>query len=71
MYAVIEKNTENAAVFKENKALSEHIGCSVGTISNKRHLKVWDWKEFRVYKPSIVEIKSKRGGKRTKNEAFY
>jgi len=66
MYIVVEKESQNSAIIKENKALSEYLGCSVGTIAYKRFMKVWNWKNFTIYKPSHIHIKSSRGGKRAK-----
>jgi hypothetical protein len=64
MYVVIEKETNNVAIIKENKSLSLYLGCSVSTITNKSNLKVWEWNKFTIYKPTYIEIKSKRGGNR-------
>ena len=65
MYIVINKSTKVSAIFKEKKALSEYIECSVGTITNKNRFKNWSWGEFEVFIPYKVAIKSSRGGKRT------
>lgn len=70
MYIIIEKENGISAIIKENKALSEYLGCSVGTITNKKHLQMWEWGKYTVYKPSHIQIKSSRGGKRTKKETF-
>jgi hypothetical protein len=71
MYIVVEKESQNSAIIKENKALSEYLGCSVGTITNKKHLTMWEWGKYTVYKPSYIQIKSSRGGKRAKKGEFY
>ena len=64
MYVVIENDTDNVAVIKENKALSLYLGCSVSTIANKNHLKKWEWDKYTIYSPSTIQIKSNRGGLR-------
>lgn len=67
MYIVVEKSSKKSAIFKEKKALGEHINASVDTIRRKRGQDFWEWKDFFIYVPSKVQMKSTRGGFRAKN----
>lgn len=68
MYIVVEKTSKKSAIFKEKRALGEYINASVDTIRRKRGEDYWEWKNFIIYLPSIVKIKSSRGGFRRKKE---
>lgn len=68
MYIVVEKTSKKSAIFKEKRALGEYINASVDTIRRKRGEDCWEWKNFIIYLPSIVKIKSSRGGFRRKKE---
>lgn len=64
MYIVINKNSEESAIIKDKSILAEHISKSVDTITRKKDLLSWETKEFTIYNPQTILIKSARGGKR-------
>lgn len=64
MYIVINKNSEESAIIKDKSVLASHIGKSVDTITRKKDLLSWETREFIIYNPQIILIKSTRGGKR-------
>lgn len=65
MYILIDKETKSKAqVIKEKTVLSDIIGYSTRTILRKQNLLLWETKEYVVYNPIKVLVKSTRGGKR-------
>jgi len=64
MYIIINKISNESAIIKEKNTLSTYISRSVDTISRKKYLLMWETKEFIIYNPQIILIKSSRGGKR-------
>ena len=63
MYITINKKTQESAVIKEKTTLSTLIDKSVSTIYRNQDLKMWETKDFLIYNPQKVLIKSNRGGK--------
>ena len=63
MYIAINKKTQESVVIKEKTTLSTLIDKSVSTIYRNQDLKMWETKDFLIYNPQKVLIKSKRGGK--------
>lgn len=63
MYIIINKETNKSAVIKEKQAVSNYINKSVSTIYRNKELLMWETKEFLIYNPQIILIKSQRGGK--------
>ncbi len=62
MYIIITKETNKSAVIKEKQAVSNYINKSVSTIYRNNSLLMWETKEFLIYNPQIIQIKSQRGG---------
>ena len=63
MYIIINKDTQESAIFKEKVAVSSFIGKSVSTIYRNQSLNWWETDEFIIYNPKIIKLKSSRGGK--------
>ena len=63
MYIIINKETNKSAVIKEKQAVSNYINKSVSTIYRNKELLMWETKEFLIYNPQVIQIKSQRGGK--------
>lgn len=63
MYIAINKKTQESAVIKEKTTLSTLIDKSTSTIYRNQGLKMWETKDFLIYNPQKVLIKSNRGGK--------
>lgn len=61
MYIIINNITNESAIIKEKTPLAKHLGVSFNTVNKNKDLNVWKIKSFTVYKPEIIEIKSKRG----------
>ena len=73
MYIIIEKSTQKSAVIKEKSKVSAYIGKSVSTILRNDSLLLWETDKFIIYNPSIIQIKSERGGKnnfKSSNDVF-
>lgn len=64
MYIVINKENNESAIIKDKTELSSFINISTKTIQRKDHLDFWENNFYKVYKPSVVNIKSNRGGNR-------
>ncbi len=71
MYVVVEKISKMSAIFKEKRALGEYINASVDTIRRNDRTISWEWKNYIIYLPSIVKMKSARGGFRPKKEEIW
>ena len=63
MYIIINKDTQESAIFKEKVAVSSFIGKSVSTIYRNQSLNWWETDKFIIYNPKIIRLKSSRGGK--------
>lgn len=63
MYIIIDKETNKSAIIKEKQSVSNYINKSVSTIYRNKSLLMWETEQFLIYNPSIVQIKSERGGK--------
>jgi hypothetical protein len=64
MYVIMIKGSDKVAVFKEKKALSEYIDCSIDTIRRKQTLSSWKWNDYIVFNPFKVVVETARGGQR-------
>ena len=71
MYIVINKITQESAIFKEKTQLCEYIGASTRTILRNEHKKMYEKGNYMVYFPNIIEIKSSRGGFRSGSSGIY
>ncbi len=65
MYIIIKKDTQKTAVVKEISQVAEYLYVSRQTIYNNlnpySNKKVWETKNFTVYRADFVQIKSNRG----------
>ncbi len=68
MYIIINKITQESAVIKEKTEVSNYINKSISTIYRNETKKTWETKEYIIYNPKTILIKSNRGGKRIKND---
>lgn len=66
MYIIINKITQESAVIKEKTEVSNYINKSISTIYRNESKKIWETKEYLIYNPKVVILKSNRGGKREK-----
>ena len=71
MYILINEETQESAIFKDKTLLCEHINVSTKTILRNEHKKLYKTKDFIVYFPRIIEIKSSRGGYHRGNSVTY
>lgn len=68
MYIIINKITQESAVIKEKTEVSSYINKSISTIYRNETKKIWETKEYIIYNPKTIILKSNRGGKRYKND---
>lgn len=62
MVVVINKNTQKATVFKENKYLIERLAISKATFYRRLKNSPFEVGEYTIYNANILPKKSNRGG---------